>query len=338
MSPFGFEGDIDTSGTIGMPSLTTGEIFGPVSAAISEDGQWVQWDDTAGAYPERRSSVGYLDAFLKIGRAKNPGLAALRLIQRYGPLNLCQEHGLPRNHLLGGHEANDPLSWYLARGRPLFERSSAPAECSVPVSPDSRAAEDVVALAVLSNVAQAILDGFQQLRRGRPVEQRTMRVLFGDEWRSERPLSEDARLARQLASAAMRQAGLLPDKSWEQLAPITRLQGIQRRRLLRIMTIWASWAWMRPNVVWEFGQRNPSFAIEVDNFGSLTAQMMLVIAGGKSWLTCSSCGMGYPPKRRPHTGQPNYCDKAECKKRGRALSQQDRRNRQKTQSAQENSQ
>jgi hypothetical protein len=93
----------------------------------------------------------------------------------------------------------------------------------------------------------------------------------------------------------------------------------QRSRLAMLVNEWLWLADVRPALLWNKEakalQLNFGSPYSGTLFGALGIELMLAVSGQGDFATCSGCGQPYlRAKRRPKTGQENYCP--DCYKRG----------------------
>jgi hypothetical protein len=130
------------------------------------------------------------------------------------------------------------------------------------------------------------------------------------------------------------------DAPGESLPPKQVLMGLfgttskQRSWLARLVNEWLWLADVRPALSWNKDVKalQLSFGSPYSGtlFGALGIELMLAVSGQGDFATCSGCGQPYlRAKRRPKTGQANYCN--DCNKRGVPVRRRVERYREKSQ-------
>jgi len=128
-----------------------------------------------------------------------------------------------------------------------------------------------------------------------------------------------------------------PDDKTPGAQVLTGLLGTTSKQRSRLAMLVNEWLWLgdvRPALLWEKDvsalQLNFGSPYTGSLFGALGIELMLAVSGQGDFATCSGCGQPYlRAKRRPKSGQENYC--LECHARGVPVRRRVERYREKSQ-------
>lgn len=225
-------------------------------AFLEPEHGWAEQDDR-----------GILNAFVRLADAVKPQ-AFLRFARRYGPLELCAEHGLPVSHTAGDREierdaplgACGPWRFVLAHGR-----GGAGAEYDgVPVALWREYARDV----------RAVLGAAAALHRGEPISGEDWPTFAAAYWRARRGKEPPA-----------------DPPAWR--GDVEQ----EREHVGMLLDLWIERAGVRPRYTWTGALPNIGLG-GGGVFGAVIRQLAFSVAKVRGVAVCAGCGAPFVPQKR----------------------------------------
>lgn len=250
----------------------------PERAELSEDGLTVEWqyaDDPSQGRPLPVDYTGVLGKFMAIRRAEQ----IPPFIEKYGKLNLCEEHQRPWNH--NNHVIDS--------GELISQEQLDISTCVPGLEPES-GVEPVQVWLDLVNQFRALLSLSKGVREEKP------NILESPLWDVVKSSPESTN----------------PEKDGPDFQQARPALAHCINNFLEIGNV-------RPQLLWGGSTDRPEFGYpngDLGLFGVLALQLAMLVARADGIYTCSGCGDAYArtKARKPKPGQDNWCPV--CRKKG----------------------
>ncbi len=249
-------------------------------------------DFSLGFGPSRREE-GTLDSFLELAEGNPRRVAAF--VQRHGPLEICEAHGLPWPH------EYDSLEWFFDEEGVLQSDDREPRRCE----PREVAGRFALSLPVATLRAYAVevravlaIDG--RLRRGEMGRRQDWEILFAG------PTAQFDDFASMAEVRDYGRGGSIR---------ITESRDLQHQRTVLSAKInsYLALGRVRPSVL--FVDEGPMVRMTCQGvFGLIALQLFQRMTSLDGPVVCSGCGTPYRPTRKPAEGRKNWCP--ECREAG----------------------
>lgn len=294
----------------------------PAEITLDLDGSQLLWTNTSPtgerAVQLKRPAPDMLDRFIRLTEIPDDRLskAVLAFAKRFGPLYLCERHGLPSSH--NRQRLPDPIQRQICQPSRPSPRELATLRPTTGEAERHRwYAEPIAEWRRLANEAL------------------TMLIIAGELREQRRPRSELwpalARLFHEGESEHWPVLARLFNESksehWPALARLLREGGgelgpedmaAQVAALEAAVDVWLQWSAIRTQFVWKSTapalRHVPSAPYNL--FGTLALHVATSISALKGGVyQCANCGEWFPAKRKAVAGRKTYCYKETCGKR-----------------------
>lgn len=248
--------------------------------ATDEDGELLEvigWraEPRADEPDQWKSDHGVLTAFMRLAGDDVKAEAFLRFGQRFGPLVLCSEHGLPPGHPKLWPYQSEHCTVQQAEGGQLPEG-------------DWLWFTPVEEWRALAKQVRAALTIAANLRDNPP------RPGSSEDW------EELAVVERRLSAGPPLPLGT-PRDGWRHLDPGDIAE--QRQSLWRLLDLWIEAAGLRPVISWT--EDSPTFNLASDPYSAMTGvfpavakQLLFAVHRVKDLRLCAACGRPFFPYQR----------------------------------------
>jgi hypothetical protein len=269
----GLAGDT-LQGSFPSPDIAVAEVAGVA------DG-FLHWQPRMVALRRERELCGFLYQFVQVADASDADIE--RTAKEYGPLGLCERHGLPMCHRGQGALA------------PTLQDTDDLGTVCPPIKVAQGYLEAVEKWRDYAKLAAAILRLAAEVRRGEPGDADAWRVVAGID---HAPGPDELPLVKLAGAFTL----------WQWAADLRPMvAAADTGGQLRLWLVSADAAPL-PD---EYGQMKPSMGHRGGLFAVLTTHLMLATAGGPGLSWCSACGTLFRPLRTPTRGKRSFCN--ECR-------------------------
>lgn len=262
--------------------LSGSTVLVPTCVELRNEG--LEWKYSSTSPTKRPTGKGMLEGFVNLSRGSDKAIC--EYAQKWGVLEICKHHGLPRSH----NSNTWPRVWS-PPPHPLFSDDAVCVPLSLRHVDDDSCESGWEALErwrYFSSQAKAVLNIAASLNQGHPgsaIDWEVLDLAYHDEW------------------------------EWKEYRQTSKFSVKHGHSLLSfVVNDWLQLGGVRPQFLWTVGSKPRIEWGGPTLFGHLAVQMALVVSQTNEMAFCSHCGIPYLARRQPNPNRRHYCET--CRKAG----------------------